>query len=305
MAVSTKLIKGRIKSISNTKKITKAMELVSGAKMRKAVNSVLSTRPYSAMSWDMVVELAKRTDPNDHPLLRISEKKENILLIALFSDRGLCGGFNSQLLRKLRIFENLHSTKVAKVDVIAVGKKGINAFRRSGMNIIAAFEGISNNTKWSEIRPIAKMAINEFISEKYDQVIIGYTDFRSTIVQNPRTRILLPVNPGIIADELGAIGISEPKKEFPAQWEKYEFQFEPNANDVLEEMLPRLVETQVFQAVLESSASEQSARMMAMRSASDAARDMINDLQLTFNQARQASITNEVAEITSGKAALE
>lgn len=305
MAVSTRLIKGRIKSITNTKKITKAMELVSGAKMRKAVQAVLGTRPYSSLAWSTIVELAKRTDPRAHPLLRVSKQVKRILLIVMFSDRGLCGGFNAQLLRKLRTFEHLNKTGAAKVDVIAIGKRGIEVFRRAGMDVIAAFTGISNNPTWTEVRPIARLAIDEFTRGTYDQVILGYTDFRSALVQTPRTRVLLPVNPEIVADELGSIGVETAAEKFPPQWSYYEYQFEPNADVVLEAMLPRLVETQVYQTVLESTASEHSARMMAMRSASDAARDMIKDLQFTFNQARQATITREMAEIAAGKAALE
>lgn len=305
MAVSTRLIKGRIKSITNTKKITKAMELVSGAKMRKAVQAVLGTRPYSSLAWSTIVELAKRTDPRAHPLLRVSKQVKRILLITMFSDRGLCGGFNAQLLRKLRTFEHLHRTRAATIDVLAIGRRGVDVFRRAGMNVMAAFTGISTNPTWIEVRPIARMAIDEFIAGKYDQVIIGYTDFRSALLQTPRSRVLLPVNPEIIADELGAIGVEAPAPEFPPQWSYYEYQFEPNADEVLEAMLPRLVETQVYQTVLESTASEHAARMMAMRSASDAARDMIKDLQFTFNQARQATITREMAEIAAGKAALE
>jgi F-type H+-transporting ATPase subunit gamma len=304
MAISTRVIKGRIKSITNTKKITKAMELVSGAKMRKAVNAVLGTRPYATLAWDTILELARQTDASAHPLLRVSEKQERVLLIAIFSDRGLCGGFNAQLHRKLRKFEEQHKAGTVSIDVVAVGKRGIDAFRRSGMNVIAAFTGISNNTKWREVQPIARLAIDEFTKGTYDQVVIGYTDFESAIVQDPRSRVVLPVDPKASIDDLGLVGSKKPEE--PATKPLfYEYQFEPSPDEVLEAMLPRLVETQIYQAVLESAASEHSARMMSMRSASDAAGDMIQDLQFTFNQARQSAITSEVAEITSGKAALE
>ncbi len=303
MAVSTRIIKHRIKSITNTKKITKAMELVSGAKMRKAVAAVLATRPYASLSWETIMELAKRVDPTTHPLLRVAQKRERILLIALFSDRGLCGGYNAQMLRKLKTVEQLHKTGAAKIDVIAIGKRGIDAFRRAGMNVTAAFTDLSNNATWADVRPIALMAIDEFKKGNYDEVLMAYTDFRSAVSQIPRVRSLLPIAPGAVADELG-VGATVTSK-FPPQWSYYEYLFEPSPDEVLEAMLPRLVETQVFQAVLEGTASEHSARMFAMKNASDAARDMIDDLTFTFNQARQANITREISEISAGKAALE
>lgn len=304
MAVSTRIIRHRIKSITNTRKITKAMELVSGAKMRRAVNSVLGTRPYATLAWDMVLELAKRADSTSHPLLTSSGKRGRLLLIAIASDRGLCGGFNAQLVRKLKTFEHLHRTGAVKIDVVAIGRRGIDYFRRTGMNVIAAFTNISNNPTWVEVRPISKLAIESFENGAYDEAVIAYTDFRSAISQIPRVRTILPIKPEAVADELGAIGIPA-KSTLPPQWSYYEYLFEPNASEVLHEMLPRLVETQVYQAVLESVASEHSARMFAMRNASEAAREMIDDLTFTFNQARQAGITREISEISAGKAALE
>lgn len=304
MAVSTRIIRHRIKSIGNTRKITKAMELVSGAKMRRAVGSVLGTRPYATLAWDMILELAKRVDPTSHPLLTPSGKRERILLIAFFSDRGLCGGFNAQLQRKLKTFLHLHRAGAASIDVVAVGRRGADYFRRAGMPVIAAFTGISNNPTWVEVRPISKLAIEEFEKGTYDEVIVAYTDFHSAVSQIARVRTLLPIKPEAVADELGAIGIPA-KPTLPPQWAYYEYLFEPSADEVLKEMLPRLVETQIYQAVLESVASEHSARMFAMRNASDAARDMMDDLTFTFNQARQAGITREISEISAGKAALE
>lgn len=304
MAVSTRLIRHRIKSVKNTRKITKAMELTSSAKMRKAVNAVLGTRPYTSIGWEMILELAKQVDPTSHPLLRKSEKRERILVLAIFSDRGLCGGYNSQLLRRLKTIEHLHKQGVVKIDVIAVGRKGVDIFRKSGMNVIAAFTNISNNPTWVEVRPISKMILDGFMESNYDEVILAYTDYHSAIKQIPRIRTLLPLKPEVVSDELGAIGV-QAKPEFPPQWSYYEYLFEPNPEEVLSAILPRLVEVQVFQAVLESTASEHSARMFAMRNATEAAGEMIDDLTFTFNQVRQASITREISEISAGKAALE
>lgn len=302
MAVSTRIIRRRIKSITNTKKITKAMGLVSGAKMRRAVQAVLGTRPYATLAWDVVTELRGRVDRAAHPLLRESGKREKLLIIAMFSDRGLCGGYNAQLVRRLRTFVHLHATGTAKIDVVAIGRRGIDAFRRAGMSVVAAFTNISNNPTWAEVRPISKIALETFTKGAYDEILLVYTDFRSVVSQISRVRTLLPLRPEAVTDELGAIGVTT--KPTPP-WAFYEYMFEPNADEVLSAMLPRLVETQVYQAVLESAASEHSARMFAMQNATRAAHEMIDDLTFTFNQARQAVITREIAEISAGKAALE
>lgn len=280
------------------------MELVSSAKMRRAVGAVIGTRPYSTLAWETVAELAQRIDAGAHPLLRISPERKKILLIAMFSDRGLCGGFNSQLARKFRLYEDLQKSGKVQVDVVAIGKRGVDMFRRSGMPVIVAFTDLSNNPTWLDVRPISSLAIEEFSQGSYDEVVLAYTDFRSAVSQIPRIQTLLPLNPEKVEEELGIIRDEKNEvveKESPA----HEYLFEPNPSEVLSALLPRLVETRVFQAVLESNASEHSARMFAMRNASDAAEEMMGDLTFTFNQARQAGITREISEISAGKAALE
>jgi len=297
MAVSTKIIQGRISSVKNTRKITKAMELVAAAKMRKASTRVVMSRPYAKTAWEIISSIAGDTEKK-HPLLAKPEKIEKILLLIIASDRGLCGGFNSQLVKESAKFLKSLDEGV-EAEVIACGKYAERAMRKLGKKVIAYFTDLANNPTYKDIRPVGKMVIDEFISGNYDKVAIAFTDFISPIQQVPKVMQLLPLEPIEGLGEIGADNVAEEKIA------AVEYLFEPSARKVLEIMLPKLVEAQVYQAILESAASEHSARMVAMKNASESATEMINDLTFTFNQARQASITKEILEISSGKAALE
>ena len=196
------------------------------------------------------------------------------------------------------------------MDFVTIGKKGTDLARRLGWNIVATFNNLSNNPKMTDIRPVGALAINDFVSGKYDAVYLAYTDFISSLRQVPNMKQLLPLTQEAVANVTKEP--KEPKETSVTSGSSgssatfnYAYLFEPTPTEVLDGMLPRLVEVQVYQAILESSASEHSARMVAMKSASDAARDMIDDLTFTFNQARQSAITREIAEISAGKAALE
>ncbi len=289
MAVQTRAIKRRIKSVKNTRKITKAMELVAASKMRKAVNAVALSRPYSKLAWNTVRSISSHVDTSLHPLLRLRSELKSVLLLLITSDRGLAGGFNTNILRKTReTIKNLGEG--VEMQTICIGKRGADAMKRMNLPIMASFQEITNNTKFEEVLPIGRLVIHEFTSEKFDKVLVAYTDFVSAVTQTPLIIELLPLGK---------------EEETESIAEVADYTFEPSPEIVLNKILPRLVETMVYQAVLESAASEHSARMMAMRSASDAAGEMIDDLTFTFNQARQAGITQEIAEISSGKAALE
>lgn len=302
MALQTRAIKRRIKSVKNTRKITKAMELVAGSKMRKAVSSVLGTRPYARLAWDTVLRIGTVTDTTMHPLLRRHANVQSVLLVLLTSDRGLAGGFNSNMIR--RTFQVLGAIGPGvSVDVISIGKRGADAMRRANRPIMASFTDITNNPKFEDVLPIGRMIVEEFEKGKYQKVVLAYTDFVSALTQKPVILDLLPLGTPEDTETIGSVD-NEPK-ETNTTGTKQEYSFEPSPLTVLDRMLPRLVETMVYQAVLESAASEHSARMMSMRSASDAAGEMIDALTFTFNQARQAGITQEIAEISSGKAALE
>lgn len=295
MPVSTRLIKRRIKSVTNTKKITKAMELVAASKMRRAVAATIASRPYVNLGKEMIQSLTGMTDPGTHPLLQAHPELKKILVILISSDRGLAGAFNAQLLKTALQFIKEETGRGLNLEYITVGKKGQDAIRRMGGKIVATFLNLANNPRVVDIRPMAELVMREFIEGNYGQVYLIYTDFISSLRQVPRVIKLLPIRKEELAVE----------KQGTRNKGQGEFLFEPDASIVLSAMLPRMVEAALYQAVLESVASEHSARMVAMRSATDSAGEMIDDLTFTFNQARQASITREISEIAAGKAALE
>jgi len=302
MAVNSKAIKSRIKSVGNTKKITKAMEMISAVKMRKATENVLATRSYSNLAWEMIADIGKKTNVDIHPLLKArSVRKMAVVLIT--SNRGLAGGFINKLLQEVDSYikKEKELNENLEVDIVLMGKKGKRIFSYYKYNIEAEFEKLDLTTKIVEVLPMARMVVGDFINDKYDKIVLSYTDFQSAVKQNPRTKQLLPLTK-IEDKELGSIDKVETEKNNDMY---VDFTFEPDPKKVLNILLPKLVEMQVYQAVLESDASEHSARMMAMRNASDSAIDMIKELNLTYNKARQAAITQEISEIVSGAAALE
>lgn len=301
MAVSTKILRRRIKSITNTKKITKAMEMVAASKMRKAQQATLRTRSYADRAWSLISDLSGKTDSKLHSFLVKKDKVKKVCVVLVSSDRGLCGGFNAQIVKKVAEFSKSLTEKNIEIEFITVGKKSKDFAARHKMKVIADFTNLSSVTRLVEIRAIAKIVIDDFSAGKYDEVYLAYTDFISTISQRPRILKLLPFSRERDAD-LGKV--SKEKTEEAAEKE-YEFIFEPSPDQVLEYMLPKMAEMQIYQAILESNASEHSARMVAMKNASDSAGDMIFDLTLMYNQVRQSAITKEIMEIVSGKAALE
>lgn len=311
MPQATREIKRRIRSIQNTRQITRAMELVSAAKMRRAVQNVLATRAYSTLAWQLLTELSARTDDSHHPLLMKRQPVQKIGLILITSNRGLCGGFNHQLVNRVNIYLDHHrQTQLdLQAEIIAVGRRGRDISLRQGHAIVAEFTKPDITTRLEEVTPVARLVISDYLSGHYDKVVIAYTDFISPLRQKPRLKQLLPIEQA--EDEyLGVARAPEVNltNEHQARFNKtfnYEYLFEPSPAQVLENLLPRLIEVQIYQAMLESDASEHSARMMAMRNASEAAADMISELTLAFNQARQQAITAELADITGGRVAVE
>lgn len=303
MALSTKIIRRRIRSIKNTKKITKAMEMVAAAKMRKAVNSVLMSRAYSHSAWQAILNLTARVEEKRHPLLIRRKHVKNICAILISSNRGLCGGFNGHIFFKALKYVEAEKERTGAVDEwISVGKKGGEFLARSKKNIIAAFPKPETAVNMQDITPISKIIIDGYMNEVYDEIYIVYTDFVSAMVQKPRVKKLLPFEP-VEDTELGHVSSS--REELHEHAIKEEYEFEPSPDAVIDIFLKKLIDVQLYQAFLESIASEHSARMMAMRQATDAAGDMIDELTLMYNQARQAAITREIAEIAGGKAVLE
>jgi F-type H+-transporting ATPase subunit gamma len=320
MALSGRLIRSRIKSVKNTKKITKAMELVSAAKMRRTVASALQSRQYAKYAWELLLRLKQSGNEAlaaEHPLL-VMRPVNKILLIAITSNRGLAGAFNSNVIKKAveqiknpyQIARNRSgavlvepATPEPQIDFVIVGKRGEGVIRKFTKNIVASFIDFPDVPKFSDAEPLIKLATESYKKGEYDKVALVYTDFVSALVQKPKIRQILPVSEVDIEKTLFPEGESLP--EDTAATLDDSAVFEPSVNEIINMAVTRLIESQVYQAVLESSASEHSARMMAMRQATDAATEMIDTLTLVFNQARQASITREISEISAGKAALE
>jgi F-type H+-transporting ATPase subunit gamma len=252
-------------------------------------------------------------------LLEVREVK-SVLMIIVASDRGQCGSFNAQIAKKIKE-EILHPERLKlnragkkkiestikdselKIDFVTVGKKGENMIRKMQREIIAAFSDGSQFANISEIKPLSKIVMEDYLSKKYDKVVVVYTDYVSTITQKTRIRQILPISKIDMEKQIAEMDVLE--KEYELEAPTVEYKIEPSPRAVLEFILPRLIEMQLFHAILESAASEQSARMMAMRNATDAAKEMSEDLTLAYNQIRQGKITQEIAEISAGRAALE
>jgi len=278
---SIKILRRRIRSIQGTAKITRAMEMIATAKMRRTQQQALSGRPYSEKIRQIIANLAiepqmKKGIP---PLLQKREVRK-IYIIHMTTDRGLCGGLNTNLNRTVAKFT---LEQKVPVTLITVGRKGRSFARSSGLNIYAEFSGLGDRATIRETLPISRVVIEDYSKGDVDLVYLAYPRFLSTMVQKPTIEVLLPVEPAKLP--VGQIG---------------EYIYEPGAAAVLNELLPRFVEMQVYHRALELIASEQSARMVAMRNASEAAQDMIESLTLTLNKARQESITKEISEITGG-----
>jgi len=319
MPANTREIQRRIKSVGNTQKITKAMEMVAAAKMRRSVEAVLRTRTYANLSWLTVLNLAESSKMNGgekHPLFEARDRVSRVGIILVTSNRGLCGNFNTAIINKAHDSVVKHQDSRQETHFIVMGKKGLAVNRYYGYHIAAEFPKADIASEVSEITPVSRMAIDDFLNGTYDKVMVAYTDFISAGRQLPRVKQLLPVDMSAQDEYLGIVGqdtrlgldreFLEHKQDKYLHSDKftYEYVFEPSPMDVLDEMIPRLVEVQLFQALLESNASEHSARMNAMHQANDAANDMVQELTLYYNKARQAAITSEIAEISAGANAL-
>jgi F-type H+-transporting ATPase subunit gamma len=280
-------IRRRIRTIENTAKITKAMELVAASKMRRAQASALASRPYAEkMRWVLanLAETLPFQDPETlHPLLQRREVR-TIEIILITPDRGLCGGLPSNLNRRVASFI---VERELPVRLVCMGRKGRDFFQRAGQPVVAEFVGLSDYPSYDDIVPSARVAIEDYISGQADEVYLVYALFVNTMVQRPEVFKLLPVEPPTEA----------------ASW-AVDYIYEPSREQVLAELLPRYVERQVYEAALEARASEQSARMVAMRSATENANEMIRELTLAYNKARQESITKEILELAGGAEAL-
>ncbi len=302
------------------------MEMVAASKMRKAIEAVLKTRTYANLSWGTVLNLSNAVNNNGqlHPLLAKKEKIEKVGIVLISSNRGLCGGYNMNVINKAhKSIQKHHRGEKGmekKAEFILLGKKGAGINSYFNYNIVAEFPKLDAVNEVKEVIPVAKMVIEDYLSGKYDKVMVVFTDFISVSKQKPRVKQLLPVDIEVEKEELGIVGgdtrigvdkslVEEKQDKYLTGTEldnyKYDYIFEPSAEEVLDEMIPRLIEIQLYQALLESNASEHSARMQAMHKANDAAKDLVDELTLYFNKTRQASITAEIAEISAGANALQ
>ncbi|MDE2030984.1 MAG: ATP synthase F1 subunit gamma [Patescibacteria group bacterium] len=307
----TKEIKQRIKSVKNTKKITKAMELVAASKMKKAVSRALSSRLYAGYSWELLTSLSSRLDDIYHPFFTEHTNHNKTLLVLITSNGGLCGAYNSQVTKKaLAMIKNLSNTKAdTEIDIVTVGKKGDGAMRRIGQNIIASFTEIpDNNISLQDIVPLSKLIVDEYKAGKYNHVYVAYTDFISALTQSANVRKLLPISKQELKDLIESIGEEKDNKNeiLPDKdsTKDIPYVFDGDISTLVGSLAEKLTRMQIYQMVLESSASEQSSRMVAMKNASEAAGEMIGDLTLVFNKARQAGITQEISEISAGMASV-
>lgn len=284
-------IRRRIRSVRNVSQITRAMEMVAASKMRRAQQRVGASRPYSERLRAMLADVAALTttaEAQEYALLRQRPvKKAELILVT--GDRGLAGSLNSNVIRRAtRFLVDEMDNEHVETQLVTVGRKGRDFMRRFRREIAAEFIAIGDRPVIGDIGPIARIAIDDYINERVDAVYIAYTRYINTLTQRPELVKILPIEPPE-GNSLGQYG---------------EYLFEPSAGAVLEQILPRFVEISIYQAILESIASYYSAQMVAMRNATDNARNVVDELRLSLNKARQSRITNEVAEISAGANAL-
>ena len=283
-----KEIRTQIKSIQNTQKITKAMEMVAASKMRKAQDRMEATRPYSDKMRQVIGHLANAHPEYRHPFLEEREEVKRAGYITVTTDRGLCGGLNANLLRKTIKELREWDEKGIGLDHAVIGSKGLQFYNRLGANIVAEATSLGDKPGLADIIGTVKVMLDAYNEGRIDRLYLAQNRFVNTMTQQPEIIQLLPLPPA--EDE-----------ELQHHWD---YLYEPDAATVLDDLLTRYIESQVFQAVVENIASEMASRMVAMKAASDNAGDIINDLQLAYNKARQAAITQELSEIVAGAAAV-
>ena len=281
-------IKTKIKSVQNTRKVTRALEMVSASKIRKAQDLMKASRPYTRLMRQVIGHVAKANTEYKHPFLVERKEIKRAAAIVISTDRGLCGGLNSNLFRRLLVEIRKRQEQGQEVDVVAIGQKAATFFRRVKVNLVASVTHLGERPQIEELMGVAKVVFDAYESGQTDQVFLVYNRFVNTMSQQVQVDRLLPLPP---TDE-GA----------PAH--DWDYLYEPDPQTVLQHVLTRYAESLLYQAALENLASEHAARMVAMKSASDNATKLIGNLQLVYNKARQAAITQEISEIVGGAAAV-
>ncbi|MCY3916078.1 MAG: ATP synthase F1 subunit gamma [Chloroflexi bacterium] len=293
-------VKNRIRSVKNIAQITRALEAVSASRVRRAQARVLASRIYAEKAWEILinVQAASKNLPL-HPLLTVREEINRVMVVVITSDRGLAGAYNTNILRVAQRFE----TRLGKpVDYVTVGRKGRDSLARLGANIVASFTDMLAEPKISDITPIAHIAMDAYLNGDVDEVLIAYTDFINMLAQRPAVLGWLPLTTHTVAEQVAA----EFVKDVATVTEGAQnYEYEPSATAVVDEIVPRFTELQLYQALLEAQASEHAARMAAMKNATDNATQLTADLTLQYNKARQAEITAEILDIVGGANALQ
>ena len=275
-------LRRRIKSIKSTQQITKAMKMVSAAKLRKAQERVIAARPFAGKIKEVLARVTSSNSGVSHPLLEVREPK-NVCYVLISADRGLCGGYNANVLRMTA--GKLHEKPGS---LVAIGRKGRDFFRRRGFDIKSEFIGLGEDVPFGSAKEIGQTLVDYYVQGMFDEIHLVFTEFRSAMTQIPTSIKLLPVEPPTEDSGKGT-----------------DYIYEPAPEELLSELLPKYIETTIYRALLESKASEQGARMTAMGSATDNAAEMIGKLTLSLNRARQAAITKEISEIVGGANALD
>jgi F-type H+-transporting ATPase subunit gamma len=302
---STREIRRRIRSAKNISQITRAMEMVAASRMKRATQQALSGRPYSSRIESLIRNLSQRLEMAEtetlNPLL-VSRPIRNITVVVFSADKGLAGALNTNVLRRTTRFI-LNEVGGVPVNVVAVGRKGRDFMIRYGRPLLAEFTNIGDRPSIQDVRAIARVLTDEFTAGRTDAVYLIYTDFINTLVQRPNIYRLLPIDVSHVGEEGALPGLNVDEQD-GGDHTQIEYEYEPGDREVLAQLLPRYIEVRLYQALLEHLASEHSSRMVAMRNATQNAKEMISDLTLSYNKLRQANITSEIIEVSSGAAAL-
>lgn len=292
-------IRRRIKSVKNTAQITRAMQMVAAAKMKKAQDQALAGRDYADLLNQVLVNLKENVDEEAHPLFEKREGGKELILV-VSTDKGLCGPLNTNLLKKIKV------QRTEGADYVTVGRKLRDQLSKAGSDILADFE-VPDPAPFVEARPIASFLTKKFLDGEYDRISVAFTNFVSTLTQDPTMVQLLPIDADTVGEKQGyeGVGGAEINETDHSAALSKDYLFEPSSEGVLDTLLPLYINFQVYQMIIESRASEHSARMVAMKGATDNAKKMTKELTLQYNKARQAAITAELLEITTAMKAME
>ena len=295
---STRDIRRRIKSVKSTAQITKAMQLVAAAKMKKAQDQATNGRPYADLMNKVLVSLKEKAEDNAHPFFSPGTGGKTLVLV-ITSDKGLCGALNTNLLRKLS-----QTDLGSDVEYVTIGRKGAASLGRLKKNLLADFP-VKDPARFAEVRTIGKFLQDKYLTGEYSRVVVAFNNFVNTVTTVPSIEQLLPINPVTLGGKRSYEGMGTGEVADASKSAPIEYAFEPSAAEVFSTVLPQYVNNTVYQMLLEARASEHSSRMVAMKNATDNAKQMLKDLSLEYNKLRQASITNELLEITTAKMALD